>query len=78
MNKVGLKQSIKKKAWSPYLVGAGIGLLETAAMLTANKPLGITSVFEDTAALAAEKVAPELMEVDEFEEKRGQIGRAHV
>ncbi len=47
-----------RKSWSPYKVGAAIGALETAAMLTAKRPLGITSAFENTVALAAEKILP--------------------
>lgn len=40
-----------KKSWSPYAVGAGIGLLSWFAFLTANHPLGITTPFEDAALI---------------------------
>ncbi|MFZ0243649.1 MAG: YeeE/YedE thiosulfate transporter family protein [Desulfobacterales bacterium] len=63
---------LRKKRWSPYAVGAAIGALETVAMLTAKRPLGITTAFEDTAAMAAEKIAPEKMTVDEYREARGE------
>jgi hypothetical protein len=63
---------LKKRSWSPYWVGAAIGGLETAAMLTAKKPLGITTAFENTAALAAEKIAPEKMGIDEYKRERGE------
>jgi hypothetical protein len=56
-------QLLRRKAWSPYAVGAAIGVLETLALLTAKKPLGITTAFENTAALAAEKLAPQATRV---------------
>lgn len=40
------------KAWSPYVVGIGIGVLSWFTFLTADKPIGITSAFENTSALA--------------------------
>ncbi|MCK9275845.1 MAG: YeeE/YedE family protein [Syntrophales bacterium] len=52
-------EALQKKSWSPYTVGAAIGALETAAMLTAKRPLGITSAFENAVALAAGKILPE-------------------
>jgi hypothetical protein len=42
----------QRKSWSPYVVGAGIGVLSWFAFLTVNRPLGITGAFEHTAALA--------------------------
>lgn len=45
------------KSWSPYLVGAGIGVLSWFAFATANHPLGITTAFENTAALSIEAVS---------------------
>lgn len=62
---------LKRKSWSPYVVGAGIGLLETAAMATAKRPLGITSTFEDMAVLASQAVAKDAMGVKRFVRKRG-------
>jgi uncharacterized protein len=43
---------LKWKAWSPYVVGALIGMLSWFAFATADHPLGITTAFEYTAALA--------------------------
>ncbi|RPI70642.1 MAG: hypothetical protein EHM45_24590, partial [Desulfobacteraceae bacterium] len=62
---------LRRKAWSPYAVGAAIGGLETIAMLTAKKPLGITTAFENTAALAAEKIAPQASGVRQYKEQSG-------
>lgn len=47
-----------KKSWSPYLVGAGIGVLSWFTFASANKPIGITTAFEYTTALAEEAAAP--------------------
>lgn len=48
----------KQKSWSPYLVGAGIGVLSWFAFASADHPIGITTAFENTAALAAPAVVP--------------------
>lgn len=47
--------------WSPYLVGAGIGVLSWIAFLLSNKPIGCSTAFARTAgmiekAFAGEKV----------------------
>lgn len=46
------------KSWPPYAVGVGIGLLSWFAFATADKPLGISTAFETTAALAKKAVEP--------------------
>ena len=51
--------SLKMKSWSPYVVGALIGVLSWFAFATADKPLGITTAFEYTAALIEKGVAPQ-------------------
>lgn len=65
-------QPFQRKSWSPYVVGAAIGALETVAMLTAKKPLGITTPFEEAAAITAKKVAPKAMQAEEYLEKTGK------
>lgn len=52
--------ALRKMSWSPYVVGAGIGVLSWFAFATANRPLGITTAFENTAALGVKTVAPPL------------------
>lgn len=49
---------LKQKSWSAYLVGAGIGALSWFTFATADKPLGITTAFEHTAALGTQAAAP--------------------
>lgn len=51
---------LEKKAWSAYAVGAGIGVLSWFTFATADRPLGITTAFEYTAALAQRAIAPGL------------------
>lgn len=63
------------KSWSPYLVGAGIGVLSWFAFASANHPLGITSAFEDTAALAGKAVVPGVEETHPLYAKRAAEGK---
>lgn len=54
--------ALKKRTWSPYLVGAGIGVLSWIAFATVDKPIGITTAFENTAALGLKSAAPALVQ----------------
>ncbi len=54
------------KSWPPYAVGIGIGLLSCFAFATADHPLGITTAFEHTAALAEKAVVPGLEEANGY------------
>ena len=67
---------LKMKSWSPYLVGALIGILSWFAFATVNKPLGITSAFENTAAITARAVAPQLAQTNEYFADKEQQGQA--
>lgn len=49
---------LKNKSWSPYLVGAAIGVLSWFAFWSSDHPLGISTAFETTAALVEKEVAP--------------------
>jgi hypothetical protein len=46
------------KSWSPYVVGAAIGVLSWIAFATADKHLAITLQYEHIAALAEKAVVP--------------------
>lgn len=48
----------RQKVWSPYLVGLLIGILSWFTFLTANQPIGVTTAFENTAAIAIEGSVP--------------------
>jgi uncharacterized membrane protein YedE/YeeE len=64
-----MKRTLTATSWSPYLVGAGIGVLSWFAFLTADHPLGITTAFEHTAALTEKAVAPGLAASSSYFEK---------
>lgn len=55
---------------SPYAIGAGIGFLNTLAFATAGRGIGITTAFEDVAALAVRRLAPDAEPVHEYLEQR--------
>ena len=52
--------------WTPYLAGAGIGVLSWFAVATAKRPLGISTAFEHTAALLEEGIAPGVTGVNNY------------
>lgn len=57
---------LEKRSWGPYAVGAGIGALGWVTMLTAQKPLGITSAFESSAAGLGQSLAPRASGVNAY------------
>ncbi|QDT16669.1 YeeE/YedE thiosulfate transporter family protein [Alienimonas californiensis] len=71
-----MSNPLTKTAWSPYLVGAGIGILSWFAFATANHPLGITSAFENTAALAGQAVAPSLEKSHPYYVEKAEQGES--
>lgn len=56
----------EKPSWSPYAVGAGIGVLSWASFLTARKPIGVTTAFENTAAGLGQRFAPRASGVNAY------------
>lgn len=54
--------ALRKEAWSPYLVGAAIGMLTWFTFASVNRPIGITSAFEHSAALTEQAVAPQVVQ----------------
>ncbi|EMI16797.1 YeeE/YedE family protein [Rhodopirellula maiorica SM1] len=70
-----MNNPLAKHAWSPYLVGAGIGVLSWFAFWSADHPLGITTAFEHTAALGIQAVAPQFAESNSyFQDNSPKIG----
>tara|TARA_R110002073_G_scaffold149534_3_gene303247 strand:- start:5584 stop:6117 length:534 start_codon:yes stop_codon:yes gene_type:complete len=61
-----MRNPFTRKSWSPYLVGAGIGVLSWFAFLTADRPLGISTSFENTAAITEKVVAAIAAEQNEY------------
>jgi uncharacterized protein len=62
------------KSWSPYVVGAGIGVLSWLAFALADKHLAITLQYEHIAALTARGVAPEVEETNNYYPDRAAQG----
>lgn len=49
---------LSRRSWSPYVVGALIGILSWFTFASVDKPLGITTAFEYTAAIGIREAAP--------------------
>lgn len=64
--------ALRRTSWSPYVVGAAIGMLSWFAFATADHPLGITTAFEHTAALVGRAVRPSLDHGSYFNAAREQ------
>ena len=60
---------------SPYLVGAGLGVLNALAFATAGRGLGITTAFESTAALTERRLAPDALHINAYLQKREEPPR---
>lgn len=58
------------RSWSPYVVGAGIGILSWFTFLTAGNALGVSTAFESTAAIAEQQISPEMATTNPFFEKK--------
>jgi uncharacterized protein len=48
-----MMSGLRARSWSPYAVGVALGVLSWFAFATADQGLGITTAFEDTAALVS-------------------------
>lgn len=51
--------ALRAKSWNPYAVGALLGILSWLTFASANKLLGITTAFENTAAMIGENALPQ-------------------
>ena len=71
-----MRNPFTMKSWSPYAVGAGIGILSWFAFATANQPLGITTAFETTAAMTEQTVSPEAAQSNALIQKKASEGKA--
>jgi uncharacterized protein len=60
--------------WSPYVVGALIGVLSWAAFLLSDKPLGVSGAYARTAGLVEEKLeGPQIRQLKYYQEYVPQI-----
>ena len=49
---------LKREEWSPYIAGAGLGIVGILAVLLANSLLGASGAFENIAGWLGQKIAP--------------------
>jgi len=61
---------LRKRAWSPYVAGALIGVLSWFAFATA-KPLGVSTTFVRGVGLAEQALAPDHVAANAYFEKTG-------
>ncbi len=66
---------LARPSWSPYAVGAGIGVLSWLAFLTTKKPIGITTAFENTAAGLGQRIAPHASGANAYVAKADEVPR---
>lgn len=55
---------------SPYLIGGAIGLLNICAFAAFRKGIGVSGAYENSAALAARRLAPDAAHVNEYVKAR--------
>src|SRR5690349_15853399 len=60
---------------SPYVVGAGLGVLNALAFATAGRGLGITTAFESSAAIAERRLAPDALQINAYLQERDEPPR---
>ena len=56
----------RMRAWSPYIVGIGIGILSWFSFFSADRQLGITTAFEYTAALGGQAAVPRMAQENPY------------
>lgn len=71
-----MNNPLTMKSWSPYVVGAGIGVLSWFTFASADHPIGITTAFENTAALAGKAVAPRQADSNPYYVARSAQGKS--
>ena len=62
-----------RRTWAPQVVGPALGVLNVVSMGTSGHPLGITSAFEDAAALLARRLAPDAMRTNTYLQAREDV-----
>lgn len=55
---------------SPYLIGGAIGLLNIGAFAAFHKGIGVSGAYESAAALAARRLAPDAVHVNNYVKAR--------
>ncbi len=71
-----MRNPLTMKSWSPYVVGMGVGVLSWFAFAVADHPLGISTAFEHTAALAEKAVVPQAEQTNEYFAAKAEAGKS--
>jgi hypothetical protein len=66
---------MKQQNWadSPYVIGAGIGLLDALSFAVSKRGLGVTSPFENAAAWMERRLAPDITHINQYMQKRDDL-----
>lgn len=75
MNTKAASRALTRRTWPPQVVGPALGALNVTSMATSGHPLGVTSAFEDAAALLARRVAPDALRINEYLQAREGVPR---
>lgn len=70
-----MSNPLTMKSWSPYIAGAGIGVLSWFAFATADRPIGVTTAFEHSAALAGKASSPQVEQTNDYFAKKQLEGK---
>jgi hypothetical protein len=71
-----MNNPLTRKSWSPYVVGAAVGVLSWFALWSADHPLGITTAFENTAALVEKAAIPNFEQANEYYAAKAEEGKS--
>jgi uncharacterized membrane protein YedE/YeeE len=69
LQRVQIAQGASRSS-SPYLIGAAIGLLNIGAFAAFRKGIGISGAYENGAAIAARRFAPDALHVNDYVKAR--------
>ncbi len=61
-----MSQNERHSSVSPYAIGTGLGLLEVISFLSAKRGLGVSTAFENSAAMLARRVAPDATHLNDY------------
>ena len=65
-----MSKHLSQRGTSPYLIGAGIGLLNICAFAAFRRGIGVSGAYESSAALAARRWAPDALHVNDYVKAR--------
>jgi uncharacterized membrane protein YedE/YeeE len=65
--------ALQASSWSPYAVGAGIGVLSWFTLASAKRPLGVTTAFESSAASLGQSWFPRVSGVNTYLAHGGEV-----